>query len=306
MKIVTISQRALRNFLVLFFLPVYAFSEEKPPAAQAAKTTSDGIGVIESALSETFDVTVSGRKLTIRVLSPEADHMAKEPALLLTFATDRNTSLTTRPYCLSAEYFLANGHRAASFDLPAHGDRVDQYGGQISGMRNAFVAGVDPFAMFAEDGKAVIDECIHRGLATAGRIAIAGTSRGGYMALRLLAADSRIAAGAGYAPVTDWRDLTEFAEDKSSDGVAGLRLSNFVSGMAKKHVFVAIGRTDTRVSTKSCEQFVAALKAAIADASQAEKLVSFQLTDDPGHTLGPKWYGMGREFLLKSLTKEVK
>src|SRR5690606_36297904 len=133
----------------------------------------------------------------------------KNPALFFAFALDRNTTLTKRPYCLAAEYFLENGHRAASFDLPSHGDRVGAQRSGIDGFRDAFVAGNDVFAGFVAEGKAVIDECIKRGIATPGRIAVGGTSRGGYMSLRLLAGDDRIVAGAGFAPVTDWRDLRE-------------------------------------------------------------------------------------------------
>lgn len=253
--------------------------------------------VAQAAVQE-FPVSVEGRTITVKVLSPPAEKLVADPALLLTFATERNQSLADRPYRLTADYFLSKGHRAASFDLPAHGDRVDRFGGQIAGFRNAFVAGVDPFAMFVKDGAAVIDECIKRGLVKPGRIAVAGTSRGGYMALRLLASDDRITAGAGYAPVTDWRELAEFAADKTRDDVRDLQLVNFVEGMAGKHVYVAIGKTDTRVSTQRCQAFVESLSKANADSGLPTTLVDFQLTSDTGHSLSDSWYERGRKWLL--------
>ena len=269
-------------------------------AAEPAMTPD----TIAQARAEEFPVTVSDRTITVRVLSPPEGKLAADPALVLTFAMDRATSLSARPYCFAAEYFLEQGHRAASFDLPAHGDRIDARGSAIEGMRNRFVAGDYPFAGFVEDGKAVIDECIKRGLAKPGRIAVAGTSRGGYMALRLLAGDRRVAAGAGFAPVTDWRELREFAADKDRADVAALQLANFIPGMLGKQVYVAIGKTDTRVGTRRCQEFVDALTKASSDAGGKAASVEFHLTDDGGHSCGEEWYDRGRRFLLQS-TLEV-
>ncbi|MDZ4857771.1 MAG: prolyl oligopeptidase family serine peptidase [Candidatus Hydrogenedentes bacterium] len=254
---------------------------------------------------EEFAVTIGDRTVNVRVLTPPAEKLSAEPALLLTFATDRVTNLTKPPYSLTAEYFLAQGHRAASFDLPAHGERVDAHGGQIEGLRNAFVAGVDPFAMLVEDGIAVIDECIRRGIAKEGRIAVAGTSRGGYMALRLFAGDKRIASAAGYAPVTDWRVLSEFVADKENADVAKLALKNFVNDMNGRHVFVAIGNADERVGTDDCEQFVKALVDANKTPGFDPSLVDFHLTEDKGHSLSDDWYRRGRKFVFEHATSST-
>ena len=258
-----------------------------------------------SASVEDLSVTANGRTFAVRVLSPPADKLAKDPALLLTFAMDRVTSLEKRPYSLAAEYFVAQGHRAASFDLPNHGERIDHHGEGIEGMHNAFVAGDDPFAMFVADGKAAIDECVKRGLARPARIAVAGTSRGGYMALRLLAADGRIAAGAGFAPVTDWCELREFAADRDRADVAQLRLVNFIPGMLGKRVFIAIGKMDTRVSTQRCQEFADKLTATSARAGHASELVEFHLTDDPGHSCSEEWRNRGQVALLRGVTANL-
>lgn len=280
-------------FVALFTgFAVSTLSHAGPPNATGE------LACVAQATAQEFPVTVEGRTITVKVLSPPTETLAADPALLLTFATDRNQSLADRPYGLTADYFLCKGHRAASFDLPAHGERVDKFGGQIAGLRNAFVAGVDPFAMFVKDGTAVIGECIKRGLAKPGRIAVAGTSRGGYMALRLLAGDDRIAAGAGYAPVTDWSELTEFAADKTRGDVRDLQLVNFVKGMTGKHVYVAIGKTDARVSTQRCQEFVQALANANMDLGKPADLVDFHLTEDAGHSLSKPWYERGRKLLL--------
>ncbi len=279
---------------VVFLLSSLPVAVAQPAAKPAPEIPSD----IASATAEEFPVTIGERSINARVLTPPKEKLNSDPILLLTFAVDRVGTLSTRPYCLTAESFLAKGNRAASIDLPAHGERIDAYGGQIEGLRNAFVDGKDPFALLVEDGKAVIDECIRRGLAKPGRIAVAGTSRGGYMALRLLAADPRIVAGAGYAPVTDWRVLREFEADKAREDVAKLALPNFVNDLAGKHVFAAIGRQDARVGTAECETFVDALLEANKQLGVDAARVEFNLTDDQGHSLSDAWYLRGREFLL--------
>ncbi len=101
-----------------------------------------------------------------------------------------------------------------SFDYTGHGERIDHFGAGIHALRNTLVeGGVNPFAVFAADAAAVIDTCLRREVAALGRIAVSGTSRGGYLALYLLAHEARVTAAAGFAPVTDWRVLSEFSAD---------------------------------------------------------------------------------------------
>jgi len=247
---------------------------------------------------EDFTIKVGDRQFVATILSPPQSHLAERPTLLLTFATDRHAALFTWPYCLFARAFLERGHRVVSFDIPCHGDRIGRFGGSISGLRNSFVAGVDPFAMFVEDGRLVITECIKRGWATSGRVAVEGPSRAGYMVLRLLAADERIAVAAGMAPVTDWRLLSEFASVRDREDVASVRLTHFIQKMAGKHVYLAIGKKDERVGTAACRELYHALKRAQVDAGYDASYVEFSLTDDPGHSIN-SGYQRGIELLLK-------
>jgi esterase FrsA len=254
---------------------------------------------------EDFNVEAGGRRFVASVLSPVEGKLAKDPALLLTFAGERGMSLLKEPYCKAAKAFLRGGHRAASFDLPGHGDRVDpRFGKSIASFKNALVAGTDVFANVAEDGRAVIGEYIQRGLAKPGRIAVAGTSRGGYMALRVLAGDERVAAGAGFAPVTDWRMLTEFAAARERADVAELRLAQFAGRMAGRGVYLAIGKTDDRVGTAACRELHRALVAANETTGRGASLVEFNLTDDAGHSMGAEGYERGAAFLLKQLERK--
>src|SRR5688500_6486405 len=91
----------------------------------------------------TFDALGKQRGFTLR--SPA--RRTEDPALVINLAMDRRTSLDEPPYCLMPDLFLAAWHRAASFDMPNHGENIDQYGEKLVGMAAAMAAGTDPFEL---------------------------------------------------------------------------------------------------------------------------------------------------------------
>lgn len=251
--------------------------------------------------SREWSINVGNHTVTTRLLSPLSKRVPRDPILLLTFAGDRDTALTDVIYAETARIFLAHGYRVASFDLPNHGVCANKYGEGIAGMRNAFIAGNDPFDTFVKDGKAVIDSCIKKGFARPGRIVVSGTSRAGYLALRLLAEDKRIAAAAVYSPVTDWRDLSEFTVEKTRADLAAIRLSKFSDKLAGKPVFIMIGNQDDRVSTASCSHFYGDLVAANTRHAFKDSRLCFRLKNAPGHRTFASWHEEGAKFLMQEV-----
>ena len=130
-----------------------------------------------------FSVQVRGESL--KCLLAEPYRLFRRPALLLNFALDRTTTLQTAPYDITPRVFVAAGHRAVSFDLPYHGERAlsDRPQG-IAGFYAEWTSSRDLFSRFVDNGHAIVDALIRRGLAEPGRIFVSGTSRGGYCALR--------------------------------------------------------------------------------------------------------------------------
>jgi hypothetical protein len=251
--------------------------------------------------TETIYATSPHGSVSARMIYPPEIDLSGDPALLLTFSTTAEASLSLKPHAVLPAAFAACGHRAISIDLPNHGSRIDEYGSDIDGWRNAFVAGDDRFALLVEEASAVIDHCIEMGYARPGRIAAAGTSRGGYMALRLFAADKRIAACAALSVVTDWRSLAEFSADVDREDVANLRLSCFAEAMVGRPVFLAIANHDLRVSTQSCCQFYLSLVEANRRAAFDESLVEFHCTTGEGHRVRDLYYELAGQFLLDRL-----
>ena len=249
--------------------------------------------------SEEFSVVGGAGRITVEVQSPPIAQMAGRPLLLLNFSMDRKSSLHGGRYGEPARIFLEAGHRVASFDLPAHGDRVDRHGSGIAGLCARVIAGEDPFADFVTDGRAVIDECIRRGLARDGGIVVCGVSRAGYCAVRLAADDRRVASVAALAPVTDWSKIHEFAAAKDRPAVSALALTRFVDPLAGRRLYVAIGNHDLRVDTDACTRFVLALGEAERRLEITRSRVRYEIVDDsPGHALATKWRQEGVKFLL--------
>lgn len=244
-----------------------------------------------------FSVEVSGQTLTC--LLAELKELSDCPAMLLNFAADRTATLKTEPYNITPSMFLAAGYRAASFDLPCHGDR--EVPGQprgIAGFCAEWTRGNDVFAGFVDEGRAVIDALIERKLAEPGRIFVSGTSRGGYCALRLMAADERIAAAAAFSPVTDWRLLKEFAEIRDAPEIADLALTRFAASVAGRAVWLAIGNSDARVGTDACLRFAEAVLRAEAEEEISSSRFVLHVVQEQDHQLSGDWRRRGGEYLL--------
>lgn len=267
--------------------------------ALAPTGESANLGYLEAI---EMTLAVGERRFGAKILSPRKEQLAPKPLLLLILTGDLQTALKTPPFNIGVPLFLARGHRAVSFDLPDHGRRVASFGEGISAWRQAWLTGQDRFQQAVEEATALIDHCVKEGWATPERIMVYGVSRGGYLALRLLAADARIAAAAAIAPVTDWRELSEFTAEKGRTELAATRLSAFADKLAGRRIYMAIGDSDRRVSTLSCCRFFIDLQEANASTGVSRFPVEFHCTRmaEPGHSVDNSWRQRGGEFLLEA------
>jgi hypothetical protein len=263
---------------------------------------------------EEFIVPVGGRTITAMIASPAADHLDPDPVLLLTIG-GQSTHLLP-PNDQPAKFFWERGHRVVSFPIAFEviADNALKVSSQSSGrvyniaievLRDEFLQGPDPFLVLIEEAKAVLKTCIDRKWARPGRIVVTGISRFAYLAFRLMAADDQLNIGGGFAPVTDWRDLSEFHEQRNLKEVADLRLSLFAEKLAGKKIYMAIGSHDERVNTLSCCQFFLDLNKENQKCGFDRTYVDFFCTPDPHHTCGDEWYQRGMEILLsRALAKK--
>ena len=262
--------------------------------------------LIEKGLEyEEFTVTVGQRSVRAMIASPASNRLDQDPVLLLTIG-GQSTHLIG-PNDQPAKFFWEHGHRVVSFPIGFEivadnalkvRTSVSKYNIAIETMRDEFMGGQDPFLIFIEEAKAVLKACIERKWARPGRIVVTGISRFAYLAFRLMAADDQLNIGGGFAPVTDWRDLSEFHEQRNLKEVAELRLSLFAEKLAGKKICMAIGNHDERVNTLKCCQFFLDLNRENQKRGFDGTYVDFFCTPDPHHTCGDEWYQRCMEILL--------
>lgn len=239
-------------------------------------------------------LTVGGSTWSFMLRTPERP--ADRPALLIYFARSADETLNLMPFATVPGIFAAAGHYVASFDLPQHAERIDEYGEGMVGMANAVAAGQDIFAGIAAMGRAVVDECVTRHAGEPGQIVTAGTSRGAIGAFHLLAHDPRIIAGAGFAPITDLPAFSAFSAMRDSPIIQRSNAMALVPRIANRPVFIAIKEQDVVVSTDQSRALIAALQTAAPG-------VPHELRIEPGdtHTMSDASYQAGGAWLLDRL-----
>jgi len=242
------------------------------------------IAVESQELSLSIGRGADERTLTALVKSPPPDHLRPDPALVVCLALDRTTTLGEWPYNAVAGAFLDAGHRALALDLPYHGERTTASKAGLPGIAAAMQAGEDVFRHLDQEISAFIDACVARGWARPGRIAIAGTSRGGFAALHAFAADARIAACAAFAPVVDWPVLAEFKHLAANPLVRRSSIRKLVPRLVGRSLFSVIGNHDDRVGT---DQAIALTRKVVAASSKQKPPVPVELHVVPtvGHSI---------------------
>ncbi|MEQ1858692.1 MAG: alpha/beta fold hydrolase [Chthoniobacteraceae bacterium] len=212
-------------------------------------------------------------------------------------------SLTSRYFRQAAQFLIEDGIVCVSVDLPCHGQDSRPKDSGLGGWRARAVAGNDFVADVTTRLRKVLDHLIKSGIADPQRIAALGTSRGGFVALHFAAADTRVKAVMGFAPLIDLAKISEFRGAEDDPLVQKLALEKQADALAGRSVWLVIGDRDARVSTDATIAFARAVTAASL-AKSLPALVDLHVIAEPkGHTvpagtaeLGAKWL---REKLLK-------
>ncbi len=211
---------------------------------------------------------------------------------LLVFATSIEQTLSPREsYNKTSRFLMRRGYISVSLDVPCHGH--DLRPGETGTMEAALA----DWRKRIEQGDALVDEFVRRvssaisflvdtGWTDAGKIAACGTSRGGFMAMHVAAADERVRCAAGLSPVTSLLALREFAGSEDNDAVRRLDLRNFAGKLADKSVWIAIGNNDTRVGTDHAVDLARKI-AAESLARGRRPMVELHVTATQGHSLPP-------------------
>lgn len=193
------------------------------------------------------------------------------------------------------------GYLCVSVDLPCHGADEQSKEKGLTGWRTRCDRNENLMAELTGRMTKVLDYLIAEKLADPERIAVVGTSRGGFAAMHFAIADPRVRCVAGYAPVTDLAKLSEFKGAEQSPLVQKLALANYADVLAAKGVWIIIGDRDVRVDTDSAITLARKISAAAA-AKSLTPYVDLHVLSSPGHTTPTGAAELSAAWIEKQLT----
>lgn len=193
---------------------------------------------------------------------------------------------------LSSPYFRQSGNELAelgylciSIDIPSHGSQtVEGMPDELAGWNDRATKGENFVEEFNLRLSKVLDHLLETGVADPEKIAICGTSRGGFLAIHFMAHDSRVKCAAAFAPVTDPAALRQFAKSGTHPMVKQLSLENQADKLAGRPVWIVIGDQDEGVSTQKAIDLATSITAASIKL-KVDSQVEIRVMPEPrGHT----------------------
>jgi dipeptidyl aminopeptidase/acylaminoacyl peptidase len=144
--------------------------------------------------------------------------------------------------------------------------------------------GDDLVAAFTKKSTEVLDYLIKEDYTAPDRVAVCGTSRGGFMALHWTAADPRVGCAVAFAPVSDLLVLTEFRGMDKHAGTRSLALIEHARKLAGRPVWLCIGNNDERVGTDHLIAFARKV-VAVSTAEKKPAPVELHVMPTAGHRI---------------------
>jgi dienelactone hydrolase len=207
---------------------------------------------------------------------------------LIVLASSIEETLGDGYYVHAGRLLAPQGYLLASVDLPCHGQWVkagDAPG--LAGWSQRLARGEPIIDELNRHLSEVLDYLIAEHYSDETRIAVAGTSRGGFAALHFAGHDKRVRCVAAYAPVTDLGVVSDFRAAASMSAVRALDLTEHPDALAGRPVWLVIGDHDDRVSTDK----MIAYGRALSHAAYAQKIpsqVEIHVFPEPGGHTTPK------------------
>ena len=185
------------------------------------------------------------------------DKPAAPAATLFVFGVDMKNTLLGVDINKLGMLLIPHGYLCVSLDIPCHGTdtRPGEKGGDLVGWKTRIVNGENIAARFAEQFSQVLDHLIAEKYTDPAHVAVAGTSRGGFVAFHCAAADSRVTQVIAFAPVTHLPALAEFSGAETNEAVLALSPIHVANKLAGRPMWIVMGNHDTRVSTDDCLKF---------------------------------------------------
>jgi len=201
----------------------------------------------------------------------------------------------TDPESVEAQKALGPDVLCVTLDMPAEGEfRGPREPLSLGAWRLHVDRGEDVISNLTYRAKAVLDYLIRQQATDSAKVAVFGTSRGGFMAFHFAAVEPRVRSVVAFAPVTDLLVMTEFA-GRTNDHLVRAVAAN---ALADRNIWILIGSTDHRVSTARAMEFTQR----IIEASEAlgrRPGIELHIVPSDGHRVPDGSYAEAARWLLK-------
>jgi len=238
------------------------------------------------------------------------DKPAAPAATLIVFAVGLQDMESNRIYSDTGRFLAPHGWITVAIDPPCHGaDRREGEPAGLDGWADRLKRGEDLMGPFTDRARRVLDFLIRERYTDPQRIAVSGTSRGGFCALHFAAVEPRVATVSCVSPVTDPAILREFS-GIDEPTIRPTTISSIASRLTDPAILITIGNDDARVGTPAC---IAAAHSIInshrarqsADTPNATRppdtLIPVELivAPSPGHRAIDNAYELAAKFILR-------
>lgn len=208
---------------------------------------------------------------------------------LIYFALTAEESLLSDPYNQPIKPLEKLPVRVFSFNLPLHRPGVLP-AVSIDLWAKEFLEGNDPLTPFITACKKSLDYLIASGWVEPRQLAVAGLSRGAFIASHLAALDPRIQCIAGFAPLISLDKLELFAHNPPYPAQM-LSLMDKIPQLIGRRLNFFIGNRDLRVGTETVFNFIYRL----AEASSLQGIRSPRVELHLYPSVGYKGHGTPKE-----------
>lgn len=221
---------------------------------------------------------------------------------LFYFALSGQDSLAKDPFNQIVQFLSKDQLRIFSMTLPAHQPPLRPENA-LQGWAADFTQGKDPIEAFLQDVQTAFDYLERNNLVNE-KMAVAGLSRGGLIALLVAKRAPQIPYILTFAPVTSLANVKEFKEIADSPEVAKYEAKNLVSFLSDRSIRIYIGNRDERVSTHLCFSFVEEMvEEAFSQGIRSPRveLTLFPSIGHKGHGTPPEIFKAGADWIEEVL-----
>jgi len=229
---------------------------------------------------------------------------AKHAPTFFILANSLEETLGSDYFRQSGNDLVKQGYLCVTVDIPGHGTelRSDEPEG-IETWRVRTNAGEDFVAKTNRRLTEVLDFLIAEGLTDPEKIAVGGTSRGGFLAMHFTASEPRVKCVASYAPVTDLLVLREFHGAEDDALVASLSIAKQASKLASRGLWITIGDRDDRVGTDSAIALARDVTASALAQGLPGEVELHVIAEPKGHTLPAGAAEQAAKWILRQIEK---